>query len=285
MNIANLNYGYQTRRLALGIEFEDYLREAELVYPVRTEIEYQVPHHTPKPSRHYAFTQSGGIPKGLMRSAAGRYSLSYYPGIREQVDIRIYDYDRYFIPRRLRVPLRTLADVIEREEDDVLDYIEGHRRNVTLFPGAGYHLLSHVTGLRGRVLRNHLPMRWAYINASLEGSHEIIAQARGDDRGEFLLILPSESAPAVDLNASINIEVSISGPTVAPVPATDHLPEQDLLWDLPLEVLPAMGDVDNVSNGESLPAHYSTALPRTVQFIVGRLLTGRNEADFNFVLP
>lgn len=285
MTVTSLNYDYQARRLAVGIELEDYLRETELICPVRAEIEHVVPHKKPEPAKHYAFSQSEILPKGLLRSGTGRYSLSYYPGVKEQIDVRIYDYERCYVPRRLRVPLRTLADVIAREEAEVENYMEGLHRDVVMFPGSSYHLLSNATGLRGRVLRDGQVMRWAYVSATLEGSARVIARARGDERGEFLLILPPESAPASDLSSTLSIDVSVSGPTVEPVPINENLPDQDSLWDLPLEEIPAIGLADTVSNGKSLPAGYSTMSPRTIEFSVGRILTGRDEPDFNFVVP
>ncbi len=95
MSTNALNYDNQVRRLALGVEFEDALRNQELVYPVRAEIERESPHIPPSPKYFYAFKQLGNkIPYGLLRDSSGRYSLTYFPAIQEQVDIRIYDYDR-----------------------------------------------------------------------------------------------------------------------------------------------------------------------------------------------
>ena len=222
-----------------------------------------------------------------MRSASGRYSLSYFPDIKPQIDLRVYDYDRYYIPRRLRIPLRTLAEVINIENNEVPDYLNGRIRHLTMFPGAAYHSSAQVTGLRGRVVRDGEPMRWAYVSARLPLTGNVIARTRGDDRGEFLLILPPEAAPASDLTAQLDIDVSIAGPASVPVPGSAGLPEQDPWWDLPIEELPPIGAVDEVSNGSSVPLGYVTALStlRTIQFSVGRLLTGRDEVDFEFALP
>jgi len=49
MSTNALNYDNQVRRLALGVEFEDALRNQELVYPVRAEIERESPHIPPSP--------------------------------------------------------------------------------------------------------------------------------------------------------------------------------------------------------------------------------------------
>ncbi|MFV2033007.1 MAG: hypothetical protein ACC663_10970, partial [Gammaproteobacteria bacterium] len=178
-----LNYDYQVQRLALGIKFEDELRSAELVYPVRAEIEYLLPHRSPPPKRFYGFQVQGSkAPQGLLRDSSGRYSLVYYPGIQDQLDLRVYDYDRYYVPRRLRIPLLTLAEVLTIEADEVVDYFTGRVRTVVMFPGAAYHGHSRQTGIRGRVIRDDEPMRWVYVEAIDLTSNQVIARTRGDDR-------------------------------------------------------------------------------------------------------
>ena len=283
-----LNYDYQIQRLALGVKFVDELSRSEIIKPVRAEIEYQSPHQSPPPRRSYSFSVQGKkAPSGLLRSTAGNYSLVYYPGIQDQLDLRVYDYDRHYIPRRLRVPLLTLEQVLTIEENEDPDYFAGRQREVSMFPGAAYHGQSRQTGIRGRVLRDGEPMRWAYVEAIDLISDEVIARTRGDDRGEFLLLLPSHALQASDLSDSFDVRISIAGPAVAPVPPTPDIAAQDSFWDLPLEDVPAVGLVDNVSNGESLPSGYTTApsAVRTVSFQIGRVLNGRDEADFEFSLP
>jgi len=287
MTTVQLDYDTRTRRLALGIEFTDAMRAAELAHPVRLEIERYQPHNTPAPYGSHAFSQSRVPPLGLMRGASGRYSLSYHPGIREQVTLRIYDHGRHYVPRRMRLPLRTLADVLAGEASENPNYMDGRTRQISLFPGAGYDAPSNITALRGRVVRDGKPMRWAYIDAHLPGGGAPVARARGDDRGEFFLMLPPNAVPASDLPPTFDIGLSVAGPATVPVPAQPSLPEQDPWWDLPVEEVPPPGDVDNVSNGASFPAGYVTALSTvaTVAFVVGRVLTGREVADFDFVMP
>lgn len=288
MSESRLNYALQTRRLALGIEFEDHMRDGGLVAPVRAEIEYQSPHLTPGVPRQYSFSQTGSrFPGGLVRSASGRYSLSYHPDMRTHVDLRIYDYGRCYVPRRLRVPLRTLTDVLAAEAAAEMAYLNGRMRRVVLFAGVAYPCHGTATGLYGRVLRAGSPMRWAHVSARLPGGTAPVAWARGDDRGEFLLLLPPAAAPAGDLTTTLDIEVAVAGPVVASLPASPALPEQDAWWDLPRETVPDIGEPDPVSPGESVPEGYATALSsvRMVRFAVGRMLTGRDVPDFDFVLP
>ena len=288
MNGNALSYDFKNQRLALGVEFEDYLRGEPLAFPVRVEIERGLPHPSPLSKHFYAFKQLGTkAPYGLLRHATGRYSLSYYAGIKDSIDLRTYDHERIYVPRRLRVPLRTLAEVMTIEENEVSDYFLGRVREVVLFPGASYHNHSLATGLRGRVLRNGEVMRWAYVEARDLITNSIVSRARGDDRGEFLLVLPPHAVPGSDLTASIDVRVSVAGPAIEPVPGSADLPALDSYWDLPLEQLPIIGAVDNVANGESFPIGFVTALSsvRTVNFIAGQMLTGREVSDFDFFLP
>lgn len=279
-------YQWQHRRLALGLDFTDALRGAELVYPVRVERERGLPHESPRPAHRYDFSQLQPLPAGLLRSHSGRYSLSYTAGSGAGIDLRVYDYERRYVPRRLRVPLRSLADVEQIEQDGEQDYLAGRSRNITLFPGANYHHSSGATGMRGRALRNGHPLRWACVEARLPGG-SLVARGRGDDRGEFLLLLPPQAFPGSELETGFNIQVWVYGPETAPVPATADLPGRDPLWDLPLEELPAFNLPDDVSGGEQLPAGYVSPVSarRLVSFSPGRILTGRDEPDFDFVIP
>jgi hypothetical protein len=155
-----------------------------------------------------------------------------------------------------------------------------------LFPDAAYPLVSGATGLRGRVMRGGSPMRWALVEAIVPGSTPelVVARTRGNDRGEFLLVLPSAAVPGAELPAQVTLRVAVSGPAGAPVPANDELPALDPLWDLPLEPLAADSTPDPVADGSQPPVGYqrSATTARDVNFQLGRILTGVDEADFQF---
>jgi hypothetical protein len=140
-----------------------------------------------------------------------------------------------------------------------------------MFPGAAYDVSVTATGVRGRVLRNNLPMRWARVEARLAGSNVIVGRAHGDDRGEFLLLIGSEAIPGAVLPTALDVDVAIFGPAAVPVPATPGLPEIDPLWDLPLESASAPGAADPVLAGETLPAGYTATVSRTLSLALGRL--------------
>ncbi|MGR9117362.1 MAG: hypothetical protein ACU85E_16525 [Gammaproteobacteria bacterium] len=277
-------------RLALGIHPFDPIRESGLLHHVRVDIERGLPHIERDRRAPFCRPQTlGKAPDGLCRHNSGRYTLLYYSGINDVTDLRLYDYGRYYVPRRLRIPLLSLEDVLNIEQNEFHDYYTGRVHRPALFPGAAYDISARATGLRGRVLRDGEPMRWAVVAARLPGSGTVVGRARGDDRGEFLLLLSPTSTPAGDLDASgtVQVEVIIAGPNVVPTPDTPELPSQDNLWDLPLEQLPAPDMPDDVSSGEVLPPGYvvSTTATRNIDFLLGRMMTGVDVADFVFTLP
>ena len=112
------------------------------------------------------------------------------------------------------------------------------------------------------------------VEAVLPASGQVVGRAHGDDRGEFLLLIGSESIPVGDLVNPLPLRVRIFGPAAPPVPATPDLPLQDPLWDLPLETVPAPGVADTVSTGETLPAGYTANVTANVDFFLGELRSG-----------
>jgi hypothetical protein len=276
-------YLEKVHQLALGIEFIDPVRDRGLMHPVRIDIEREIPHAMKRSADPYCCVQSTGpAPNSLCRHPSGRYALLYYPGIGTHITLRIYDHSRYYVPRRLQVPLLTLKQL----EDPANRNHSLRQRRPVLFPGAAHDLCGMATGLRGRVFRDGQPMRWAFIEARLPDTDSLVGRARGDDRGEFLLLLPPGAAPASELTRIIQVRISVSGPTAAPVPDPVDIPGRDILWDLPLEVLPDPGLADNVSSGNALPAGYATmSATWLVDFEIGRMATGIEVAPFEFVLP
>lgn len=271
-------------RLALGLEPVDAVRGMELVYPLRIEIEYGLPHRSPFPAQQFRFAQQQGRqPQALNRHNSGRYSLLYQPSLKTQIDLRLYDYGRKYVPRRLRVPLLTLQAVLALEAAQSHEYSRGRVRRPYLFPGAAYHHVGNATGLRGRVLRDGVPMRWVHVEAFVDD--ELVARARGDDRGEFLLLLSPLAAPGSDLSEQITVRLKVYGPALVPAEATQELASSDALWDLPLELMPAAGQPDEVAIGKTLPPGYVLGVDEEVPFQIARILSGREVDDFTFSLP
>lgn len=277
-------------RLALGVQPLDFLLERGLMRHVRVDIERGLPHVMKGQREPCCRPQRRNLPPdALCRHNAGRFTLLFHNGIPSEIDLRIYDHFRYYVPRRLRLPLPTLAQVEEVEAEEAPDYMFGRVRRPVLFPGAAYDIGETVTGLRGRVVRDAEPMRWCVVEARLPVSRALVGRARGDERGEFLLVIAPGAAPEGDLDVSgrLEVEVSIAGPSSPPVPLPEDLPGLDDLWDLPLEIVPPPEDPDDVSTGIALPPDYVIApsAVRNVEFELGRMLTGRDVEDFEFSLP
>jgi hypothetical protein len=260
------------------------------MHHIHIDIEKQSPHHANYPKDAYCAAQTKGkVPDMFCRHHSGRFSLLYYPGIKEEITVRLYDANRHYIPRRLQIPLVTLEDVMDIESSEETDYLRGRVREPVLFPAAAYDICTRSTGLRASVTRNGKPMRWAVIEARLTTNDTLVGRARGDDRGEFLLLISADASPEGELDSSglISVNITIAGPETIPVPDEPMLPQQDWLWDLPIENIPSPGDPDNVSNGEQLPSGYaiSPSATREVDLQIGRILTGVSEDAFDFTLP
>jgi hypothetical protein len=258
-------------RLALGVEPMDAQRGGRLGYQLQAIYD----------------SQRTGLPRPpIERHTSNLFSLRYQPGVTTQLDLRFFDsverlyrpeHDRRrVVPRRLRIPILTLADV---EDAELVDK-KGFRRRIRrpwFFPGAAYDFSATATGMRGRVVRNGAPMRWARVVATLDNTSVVVGHAHGDDRGEFLLLINANVTTGSALLKPLKIKVSVFGPTAAPTPATPDLPLLDPLWDLPVEELAKLGEGDPVTTGEKPPDDYTANDSRFVQFALGKCLFGEQE--------
>lgn len=256
-------------RLALGIEPIDSHYRRRLSYPIQLRHDAEQ-FDLPRPplDRHLTNERVSNL-----------FSLRYQPGVTTPVDVRAFDlsepkydprYDRRrIVPRRFRIPILTLIDVENQERVDRQQFRRRIRRPV-FFPGAAYEASLTATALRGRVLRNGKPMRWARVVARLAGPALVIGRAHGDDRGEFFLLINSNAVTGSTLPDPLDIDVAVSGPTLVPVPNPPNQEQLDPLWDLPLEQLAAPGAADPVAAGETLPAGYGATTTQTITFTLGR---------------
>lgn len=288
-------YGPLEQRLALGVRPIDALSGRLAGGLVRIEIEHGLPPAQPSDrprtdlGRRTPYCEPqrpGRRPRMLCRHPSGRYALIYQPGLTAAIDLRLFDHSRRYVPRRLRIPLLTEAEVEAREAVGTGADLNRRARAPTLFPAAAYPLYPCDTGLRGRVLRDGLPMRWALIEAIVPGSNpeQVLARARSDDRGELLLVLPAAAGAGAELPVEVGLRIEISGPAAAPVPADPDLPDRDPLWDLPLETLADDSAPDPVADGTSAPVGWqrSAAAARDIAFPLGRILTESDQPAFVF---
>lgn len=257
-------YGEKVYDLAVGFEPLDALRGGRVATPLRFEIEGALPRGPADEASGYrhAIGPFGARPV-LARHDSCLFALLYQPQlVPGNLRLRIYDHRRRFVPRRLEVPIVDLATAEGQP-------LENRVRRPVLYPGAACDLSARSTGIRGRAVRDGEPLRWARVEARLEGSGLIVGRAHGDDRGEFLLVLDANAAPAADLIDPLPVRVTVFGPAVAPVAETDFL------WGLPLETLPSPGAPDPISAAKTLPAGYvdSSLSSRIVGFRLGRLIS------------
>jgi hypothetical protein len=206
--------------------------------------------------------------------AGGRWSIRYVPALPDHVDLRIDDPARRFVPRRMRFPVVSLADVKTGEASGAPVPAARRTWRPLLFPGAAHPLAASATGLRGRVVRDSQPVRWARVEARLVPDGNVLWRAHGDDRGEFLLVVGPDPRGFAELPSVMQIWVSAFARK--PSPSEPAAGTSDPLWDMPVEtVAPPTGTAvdDPVALGQTLPQDYDPGFPATsaVDLIPGRI--------------
>jgi hypothetical protein len=266
-------YDERVYRLALGLEPRDAVRAQRIARPLEVTLD-----GAPIGEENAAGDLFGldratvGLRRVATRSG-GRFALltTDHGAAGPDIALRLHDRRRCFVSRRIRYPVPIDPTVRAPRV-----------REPFVFPGAAYDVSETATGLRGRVvwgpLPDQTPVRWARIEATVDGAS--VGRAHGDDRGEFLLLLEPAAGGIGDLRVPLTARVTVFAPPAPPIPSDPILARRDPLWDLPLEVLTGLGDPDDVSTGERLPAGYvSTASStRVVTFEPGRL--GSEEPTF-----
>ncbi|HYN76872.1 MAG TPA: hypothetical protein VES73_03650 [Lamprocystis sp. (in: g-proteobacteria)] len=264
-------FSEQVQRLALGLEPLDVASGARLRHPIQILVEAPAP----------------GLPRPrLVRHLSGLFVMVQDPRVPTTLSLRICDLGqpkdppgfharsnrRRLVPRRLRVTIPTaeLADTVP---------ITRRARRPALFPGAAYAVTDSVTGLRGRVVRGGVPVRWARVEARRPGAaagDPPVGRAHGDDRGEFLLLVEAGAAPMTTLESPFELDLVAYPPTPpAPMPPPS-VRDLDELWDLPVETLSLSGSPDPVADDAFPPAGWGAgAAPVRVELVYGRLLTGQ----------
>lgn len=241
------------KRLALGLEPVDAGRGGRIAHPI-----------------HVILHESAqGLPRPTVeRHDSCLHALLYQPGVADRVNLRFYEQSRRFVPRLISYPILTV------DQADALDYRNRVRRPV-LFPGAAYGVVSGHTGIRGRVERAGVAVRWARVEATREGGGPVVGRAMSDDRGEFLLLIGPEISPVGDLEDPLHVRVDAFGPPAAPAPNPPSLPNVDSLWDLPLEQAQTLDpndpETDAVSAGEVRPSGFTATADRVVNVRLGRM--------------
>lgn len=254
-----------THRLMLGILPIDALKRDDLTFPLNLDIE-------------------GNAGITLSRHPSGRFSLVYSPRINDRIVVRLYDLQRRYIPRRLSLPLVTLSQILSTEQNQSSNYLASRARKPMMYPGAAYPVNGRTTGLRGRVLLNGAVHRWPIVEVrSPLDPATVLSRARGDDRGEFLLVIPASAVPDVTLSQTVTFELTIYG---RPAPMVASPNNNDPFWDVPIEMVTAGEANDPVTTGTIIPSDYvASATPVSVNFQLTRMLSSHDVNDIVFNPP
>jgi hypothetical protein len=157
----------------------------------------------------------------------------------------------------------TEADVMLPETDHAKPVVPLANRVVRplMFPGAAYAVSESTTGLRGQVVRNNAPMRWARVEARLRSTGEVVGTAHGDDRGEFLLIIRWRGVQTASPDDPMGLAIRVFGPKTVPPESYPMQAQVDDLWDLPLEnpQVPVPVGGDGIADGLTPPDGYQAS--------------------------
>ncbi len=256
------------RRLALGIEPQDPLLGGRIGRPIGVAIDGVA---EPVPARlrdpDASPWEVPDVLETLERRNTGRHVILYRDGVADPVSLRFRDPTERFVPRRLRVRLPTPASL-------------GRVIRPALYPGAAYDVPTGAVGLRGRILRDGAPLRWARAEARRIEDDVRVGIAFGDHAGEFLLLLDSSASTGAELTLPIRLRVTVFGPDTAPDPATLPGSAVDPLWDLPVEEVVDAPAGDAVLAGVEVPAGY-VSRPGSIREVEFGL-TGLGREEFTF---
>lgn len=265
----------RSHRLALGVEPVDAARGGRIGLPVQVAMDRWDGRSRNNPP---ALPWEPADPRErIARSDACRHRLLLRPGIASPLDIRLLDGEKRYVPRRLSVEL---PDTLSPPESPPGSPPEprpaGRVIRPALFPGAAYPVPSGAVGCRGRVTAEGAPLRWARVVAErTDGT--VIGRAHGDENGEFLLLLSSETVVGAEMALPLRATVTVFGPGVPPSPLPGD-PADDPLWELPLEAADDTGFGAAVLAGEVEPDGYVAGSVRTVEFG----LDGLRSEEFDF---
>jgi hypothetical protein len=241
--ILDARWSESVRRLALGIEPRDPMLDERIGRPVQVAID-GVPEPLPARLRDPGASpwEVPDVLAKLDRRNTGRFVILYRDGVTDPVSLRFRDPTERFVPRRLRIRLPDPASL-------------GRVIRPSLFPGAAYDVPTGAMGLRGRILRDGAPLRWARAEARRLEDDVRVGVAFGDHAGEFLLLLDPTASTGAELVLPIRLRVTVFGPDPAPDPAAPGALD-DPLWDLPVEEVVNAAAGDAVLAGDTLPTGY-----------------------------
>ncbi|MGH3883165.1 MAG: hypothetical protein ACRDRC_07155 [Pseudonocardiaceae bacterium] len=218
-------------------------------------------------------------------TGVAQFRLRHRPDLPNTVTVRLAEAARRFVPRRLVIPLWTLVEVAAADLGTagavpVPVPVRSRLVRCWLLPGSAYSLPRGVTGIRGRVVRAGVPVRWPRVTAFEAGIP--VGWAHGDERGEFLL--PIVDSAILPPPAKLDLQLAVTAPDPAhPTPVDPDDRYADLVAeDVARSAAPPLpADLDNdLLRGRTTPAGYvrSAAPPPQLAVRPGELVTARDIA-------
>ena len=258
-------------RLALGVECVDAVTGRRVTTEVEVGREVD-PRRLPRgfdPQWPCLPLESQGI---------GRSQLRFDHATPTAVRLRLVDRRRRFVPRRLDLPLWTLAEILAAEASSSAVSAAARVLRPWLWPASAAGLPGGATVVRGVVRAGDDPVRWARLTAVRPGDGPV-GRGHADERGEFLVLVTGTGSlpPPAPSILDVDLVVTAPDPNAAPPPSdTDHHA------DLVVESLarpshpPLPAELDNaVLRGTAIPPGYvaNTAAVPTLAVPVGGELT------------
>jgi hypothetical protein len=242
------------RRLALGIEPTDPLIRSRIARRIDVALD-GTPSPVPRRLRDPGASpwEEPTLLARVDRHRSCRHVVLAGPGVEDPIALRLDDPTQRYVPRRLSIRL-----------PDPLG--AGRRIRPTLYPGAAYGLAAGALGLRGRIVRDGEPMRWARAEARRTADDVVVGHAHGDQHGEFLLVLDQAASRGADLILPLEVQVTVFGPDDAPLPEDFPDADTDPLWDLPVEEVDLTVDAEGVLAGTTRPDGF-TSRPGSIRAV------------------
>jgi hypothetical protein len=261
-------------RLALGVECLDALVDRLVLTSVR--VGRQAPGRVlPRP------LDPTWPCLDLERSGPARFKLRHHGLMPAELTVRVDDPTRRYVPRRFTVHPWPVAAL---DETNGQPYVPVRSRllRTWLWPGSAYPLPRGTTVIRGRVVHDARPARWARLVA-MGPTGQVAGRAHADDRGEFVLVVTDPDQNPLQSTIAVDVRV-VASKTPAPVDPLDRCADLVVEDVARSSVPPTPAELDNdVLRGVALPSGYvaNTHAPRHLTAPVGAELTLTEDVVFD----
>ena len=179
--------------------------------------------------------------------------------VRTPLLLRLVDPSRRFVPRRLELPLWTLAEILAAEATPPVVPAASRILRPWFWPGSAALLPAGMTVIRGTIQTGTAPVRWARLTAVRHGD-VAVGHGHADERGEFTVLITDSGSLPPPAPGTIDIDLQVMAPDPATAPRVDPL---DRYADLVVEPVtrpsnpPQPAELDNpVLRGTATPAGY-----------------------------